>query len=294
MPGIFFIISRVPSIDPSSTTIISFSTLPKETAFTLSNNFSMVLFSLKAGIIIESFMAKNIIIIPTYNEKDNIALLLEKIWKLLPDANALVVDDNSPDGTAEVVEKLKNQHPNLFLMKRAGKDGLGTAYIAAFKHVLAHYNFQTITMMDADLSHDPKYLPEMLKLSENFDLVIGSRYISGGKITKKWGISRRLLSAAGNFYLRIIFHHYPIKDWSTGYNVIKTDVLKKIKFEELNPRGYAFISSLKYRLAQAGASVKESPIFFEERNGGESKMSLFIILEGLILPWKIIFQRFFH
>lgn len=206
----------------------------------------------------------------------------------------MVVDDNSPDGTAEAVEKLKIRRPNLFLMKRAGKDGLGKAYIAAFKRILAHFDFQTITMMDADLSHNPKYLPAMLKLSENFDLVIGSRYIPESGITKKWGFSRRLLSAAGNLYLGIIFRQYPIKDWSTGYNVIRTDILKKIDFEGLNPKGYAFISSLKYRLAKAGAKIKESPIFFEERNGGESKMSFFIIWEGLILPWKIIFQKLFH
>lgn len=236
-------------------------------------------------------MAKNIIVIPTYNEKTNIALLLEKIWSLIPDTYVMVVDDNSPDGTAEVVEKLKSRHPNLLLFKRAAKDGLGKAYIAAFKNILERRDFQTITMMDADLSHDPKYLPGMLKLSENFDLIIGSRYIPGGEVTRKWGMGRRLLSAAGNLYLRIIFHRYPIKDWTTGYNVIRADILKKINFGDLNPRGYAFISSLKYRLAKAGATIKESPIFFEERNGGESKMSLFIILEGLILPWKIIFQK---
>lgn len=236
-------------------------------------------------------MAKNIIVIPTYNEKDNVSLLLKRIWGLIPNIHVMVVDDNSPDGTAEVVEKLKNQYPNLQLFKRPGKDGLGKAYIAAFKNILERRDFQTITMMDADLSHDPKYLPEMLKLSENFDLVIGSRYIPGGGVTSKWGAGRRLLSAAGNLYLRIIFHKYPIKDWTTGYNVIRASILDKINFGDLNPRGYAFISSLKYRLAKAGAAIQESPIFFEERNGGESKMSLFIILEGLILPWKIIFQK---
>ncbi|MDP3999632.1 MAG: polyprenol monophosphomannose synthase [bacterium] len=239
-------------------------------------------------------MAKNIIVIPTYNEKANISLLLEKIWGLLPDTYAMVVDDNSPDGTAEVVEKLKIRYPNLLLLKRPGKDGLGKAYIAAFRNIFANYNFTTITMMDADLSHDVKYLPEMLRLSENFGLVIGSRYILGGGVTQKWGAGRRLLSAAGNLYLKIIFHRYPIQDWTTGYNVIRVNVLKKVNFDELNPRGYAFISSLKYRLAKAGAAIKESPIFFEERNGGESKMSLFIILEGLILPWKIIFQKLFR
>lgn len=234
-------------------------------------------------------MAKNIIIIPTYNEKSNISLLLEKIFNLMPETHVMIVDDNSPDGTAEAVEKLKGKYPNLSLLKRPSKNGLGEAYISGFKKSMD--NFGTITMMDADLSHDPKYLPGMLELSENFDLVIGSRYIPKGGVTKKWGILRRLLSSAGNLYLRIIFWRYPIHDWTTGYNVIKTSALKKINFDLLSPKGYAFISSLKYYLVKNGAKMIESPIFFEERNGGESKMSFSIILEGLAMPWKILIRK---
>ena len=235
-------------------------------------------------------MKKNIIIVPTYNEKDNVPVLLKKIFNLIPDTHVMIVDDNSPDGTAETVEKLKNKYPNLSLLKRPSKNGLGEAYIAGFKKSME--NFDSITMMDADLSHDPKYLPEMLKLSENFDLVIGSRYIPDGGVTKKWGIWRRILSAGGNFYLKILFWRYSIHDWTTGYNIIKINSLKKINFELLNPKGYAFISSLKYYLAKSGAKIIESPIFFEERNGGESKMSSSIILEGIALPWKILFRKF--
>jgi len=235
-------------------------------------------------------MPKNIIIIPTYNERGNISILLQKIFSFVPDTHVLVVDDNSPDGTAEIVEKLKNKYLNLSLLKRPSKNGLGEAYIAGFKKSME--DFGAITMMDADLSHDPKYLPEMLKLSENFDLVIGSRYISGGSITRKWGVWRRILSAGGNLYLRLFFWRHPIHDWTTGYNVIKTGALKKINFNLLSPKGYAFISSLKYYLAKTGAKIKESPIFFEERNGGESKMSSSIILEGIIMPWKILLKKF--
>ncbi len=237
-------------------------------------------------------MAKNIIIIPTYNEKSNISLLLEKIFNLMPETYVMIVDDNSPDGTAETVEKLKEKYPNLLLLKRPFKNGLGEAYMAGFKESMK--NFNTITMMDADLSHDPKYLPKMLELSENFDLVIGSRYIPNGGVTKKWGIWRRFLSANGNLYLRLFFFRYPIHDWTTGYNVIKTNALEKINFHLLSPKGYAFISSLKYYLAKNKIKIKESPIFFEERNGGESKMSYFIILEGLIMPWKIIIKNLFY
>ena len=237
-------------------------------------------------------MSKNIIIIPTYNEKDNIPILLEKIFNLIPNIHVMVVDDNSPDNTGKIVENLKNKYSNLSLLKRISKNGLGEAYIAGFKKSIE--DFDTITMMDADLSHDPKYLPEMLKLSENFDLVIGSRYIPDGGVTKKWEIWRRLLSAGGNLYFRLLFCQYPIHDWTTGYNVIKTKFLKKINFGLLDPKGYAFISSLKYYLAKTGAKIKESPIFFEERNGGESKMSSSIILEGLATPWKIIIRELFQ
>ena len=237
-------------------------------------------------------MAKNIIIIPTYNEKGNIPILLKRIFNLIPDTYVMVVDDNSPDGTGNLVKNLKNKYSNLLLLERTSKGGLGGAYIAGFKKILE--NFDTITMMDADLSHDPEYLPEMLRFSQNFDLVIGSRYIPGGGITKKWGLWRRFLSTAGNLYLRLLFYKYPIHDWTTGYNVIGTKFLKKINFELLNPKGYAFISSLKYYLAKAGAKTKEFPIFFEERSGGESKMSSSIILEGITAPWKIIIREFFQ
>lgn len=239
-------------------------------------------------------MNKNIVVIPTYNERKNIAVLLEKIFSLLPDSYVMVVDDNSPDKTWEVVEILKNKYPNLSLLKRAGKEGLGKAYIAGFKKVLENPDFKTVTMMDADLSHDPKFLPEMLNLAPNYNLIIGSRYISGGGVTKKWEFWRRFLSAAGNWYLRIVFWRYPIHDWTTGYNVIKTNALRKINFDLLSSKGYAFISSLKYYLAKSGATIKESPIFFEERNGGESKITSGIILEGLAMPWKILLRELFR
>lgn len=236
-------------------------------------------------------MDKNIIVIPTYNEKGNVSILIKRIFDLLPNISVMIIDDNSPDKTWELVENLKNKYPNLSLLKRAGKEGLGKAYVAGFKKVLENPNWETVTMMDADLSHDPKYLPEMFRLSKDFDLVVGSRYIPGGGVTKKWELWRRFLSAAGNLYLKIVFWRYPIHDWTTGYNVIRASALKKINFGLLSPKGYAFISSLKYYLARSGATVKESPIFFEERNGGESKMTSSIIREGIIAPWKILIKE---
>lgn len=201
----------------------------------------------------------------------------------------MVVDDNSPDGTALVVEELQRQYSSLLLLRRKEKDGLGRAYAAGFKKVLEAGDFSVVAMMDADLSHNPKYLPAMLSLADSYDLVIGSRYINGGGITKNWGWARKILSAGGNLYLKILFRR-SVKDWTTGYNVIRTNVLRRIDLDSLFPRGYAFLSSLKYYLIEAGANFREYPIFFEERNGGESKMHFGIIYEGVIAPWKMIWR----
>lgn len=232
---------------------------------------------------------KNYIIIPTYNEKENIGFLIEKIFSLIPEIYILVVDDNSPDGTAVVVEELQKKYPNLSLLKRPVKNGLGGAYIEAFKKLLADTEVENIIMMDADFSHNPDSLPRFLKEVENYDLVIGSRYIKGGGITH-WEFWRRLLSWGGNFYIRILLGG-KIHDWSSGFNCIRMSLLKKIDLDKIEFVGYAFLSSLKYFLVKAGARVKEIPIIFEERRGGKSKMSGNIIREGLLAPWKILFTK---
>lgn len=238
-------------------------------------------------------MPQHIIIIPTYNEKENIIPLLQMIFATIPEVHVLIVDDNSPDGTANAVENLIAQYPNrLKLLRRAGKNGLGRAYVDGFKKILTTGNeFSTITMMDGDLSHNPKHLPEMMRLAGQYDFVVGSRYIPNGGITDTWGWHRRLLSWGGNFYLRFLFR-YPLYDWTTGYNTIRIDMLRKINFNLLNPHGYAFISSLKYHLLEAGATFQETPIFFEERIHGVSKMSFAIILEGVFAPWRILLRKY--
>ena len=141
---------------------------------------------------------KNFIILPTYNERKNIGILVDEIFSLIPEINILVVDDNSPDGTAAAVEELMAKYPNLSLLKRPGKDGLGGAYIAGFKKLLSDPEIKNIFMMDADFSHHPRYLPALLAEKENYGLVIGSRYIAGGGIAK-WELWRKILSAGGNF-----------------------------------------------------------------------------------------------
>lgn len=232
---------------------------------------------------------KNFIIIPTYNEKENIGPLADKAFSLLPDINILVVDDNSPDGTAKAVSDLMPRYPSLMLLNRPKKEGLGGAYIAAFKKLLADQEVENIVMMDADFSHSPKYLPRMLEEMKNYDLVIGSRYIKGGGITH-WELWRRLLSRGGNFYVRMLLG-CRVRDWSSGFNCIRGSVLRKVDLDKIEFSGYAFISGLKYFLIKAGAHVKEIPIIFEERRGGKSKMSGNIIREGLIAPWKLLIKK---
>ena len=228
---------------------------------------------------------KKVIILPTYNERENIGPLVEQIFYLLSEINILVVDDNSPDGTTDLVEELKVKYPNLSLLKRPVKNGLGGAYIEGFKKLLIDREVDKIIMMDADFSHNPKYLPQMLREAENHDLVIGSRYIKGGGIAK-WELWRKILSATGNFYVRTLLGRH-IHDWTGGFNCLKADYLRKVDFNKIDLSGYAFIMGLKYFLVKAGANVREIPITFEARRGGESKLSHHIISEGIIAPWKI-------
>ncbi len=231
----------------------------------------------------------NYIILPTYNEKENIGPLIKIIFSLLPEINILVVDDNSPDGTAVAVEELQKKYPNLSLLKRPVKNGLGGAYIEGFKRLLVDPDIKNIVMMDADFSHNPKYLPQMIAEAENYGLVIGSRYIKGGGIAK-WELWRRILSAGGNFYVRILLRRR-VHDWTGGFNCIQANYLRKVNLDKIDLSGYAFIMGFKYFLIRAGASAKEIPIVFEARRGGESKLSHHIISEGIIAPWKIILKN---
>ncbi len=232
---------------------------------------------------------KNFIVIPTYNEKENISPLVKEIFLLLPDINIIVVDDNSPDGTAATVEDLMTEYANLSILKRPEKNGLGRAYIDGFKKLLVRDDIENVITMDSDFSHNPEYLPQMLEEIKNYDLVIGSRYIKGGGITN-WESWRRFLSKGGNFYVRMLLGR-KIYDWSSGFNCIRMSALKKINLDKIKFYGYAFLSCLKYFLMKTGARIKEIPIIFEERRGGKSKMSGNIIREGLMAPWKLLFTK---
>lgn len=233
--------------------------------------------------------SKIIVILPTYNEKENIEKMVVGIFKMFPEISVMVVDDNSPDGTAKIVELLGNGYRNLFLMRRPRKEGLGRAYIDAFKKVLADGKMDKIIMMDADFSHSPFYFPKMIKESETFDIVVGSRYVYGGN-TVGWELWRRFLSRMGNFYARVVTG-VPIKDLTGGFNLIGCSALRRIDFDCFDASGYAFQIELKNFLYQSGATFKEIPIIFKNRVGGESKISNHIIKEGIIAPWKMRLKK---
>lgn len=230
---------------------------------------------------------KYTVITPTYNEAANIGLLVSELSKHAPDSSILVVDDNSPDGTADVVRELQQQHPNLSLFLREKKEGLGKAYISAFKRVIDQAD--AVIMMDADLSHHPEYLPKLMRAAEHADVVVGSRYIPGGA-TQGWELWRRVLSRCGNWYARTVTG-LPVHDCTAGFMLVKTDFLRKIDFSRFDLSGYAFLIELKYLLWKAGARMSQIPIVFRNRMGGESKISSHIINEGILAPWKIRFRK---
>lgn len=227
----------------------------------------------------------DVVVVPTYNEKDNIKNLVLAIFKVAPEIHILVVDDNSPDKTAAVVKSLQSEYPNLSLLERPRKEGLGRAYLDAFRLILKNNSAERVIMMDADFSHDPRYLPELLEAAKDFDVVMGSRYVWGGG-TVGWEFWRRFLSKFGNVYSRLVTG-MPVFDCTGGFNLVKTDFLRKIDLSSVAMSGYAFQIELKYLLWRAGARFKEVPIIFKNRLSGESKISSHIIREGVLAPWKI-------
>lgn len=225
---------------------------------------------------------KKVIIIATYNEKDNIEKMLSDVFAAVPDTHILVIDDNSPDKTYEIVEDLAaNKYPNqLFLMKRAGKLGLGTAYVAGFNWGLDR-DYAIIGHMDADFSHNPKYLPEMLENLKKYDLVLGSRYVDGGGVVN-WSWKRKLISRGGSLYAKIILG-LPFYDLTGGFKCFRREVLESIDVNALKSTGYAFQIETTYKTYLNGFKIKEIPIIFEDRILGQSKMSGNIFKEAMLM-----------
>jgi len=233
---------------------------------------------------------KNIcFVIPTYNEKENIDKLVTKIFEIIPSAKILIVDDNSPDGTGDVVKKLQTKYSGLFLLTRQVKDGLGNAYKAGLKKALADFvECEAIFMMDADLSHHPDDIPAMLEASDKFDLVIGSAHLLSDGMSE-YPFKRALLSRWANFYCRTIFG-YRMRDWTNAFMAISASALKKINFDKLQAKEFAFLFSLRYLLLKNGSTFKEIPTIIRVRNAGVSKMAFSTILEAVIMPWEIRFK----
>lgn len=220
--------------------------------------------------------SKAIVVIPTYNEAENIAPFIARVLDSAR-ASILVVDDASPDGTAAIVRGLQASYPHIHLLERSGKQGLATAYIAGFGWALER-GFETIVQMDADFSHNPIYLPKMLAALENADVVTGTRYAPGGS-TEGWGWLRTVISRGGNFYARTALGAKH-SDLTGGFNLWRANVLKKIQYQTIRSRGYAFQVELKYRTMCCGFRIQEFPIHFENRRLGKSKMSGSIVWEA--------------
>lgn len=220
---------------------------------------------------------RTLIIIPTYNELDNLPPLLKEIFSYAPTSDILIVDDNSPDGTGALADAMSMENPQIHVLHRAGKLGLGTAYIAGFHYALAH-NYDAAFEMDADFSHDPRYLPDFLEKIEQADLVIGSRYIPGGN-TPNWSLLRRLISGCGNLFARTVLR-MPIRDCTAGFRCYRRTVLERIGLDTIQSQGYGFQVEMGYRALKYGFTIVETPIVFVDRRVGKSKMSRKIVFEA--------------
>lgn len=224
------------------------------------------------------------VVVPTYNEADNIQQLIRQILAD-PRCRVLVVDDASPDGTGALVAELARSEPRVGLLERPGKLGLGTAYIAGFRRALAE-GAEYIFEMDADFSHDPRYIPALRAAAEGgADLVIGSRYVPGGGTTD-WGLLRRIISRGGNLYAGLILA-LPVADATGGFRCYRRRVLEQLDLDAIRSNGYAFQIEMAYRTYRAGFRIVEVPIIFPDRRVGQSKMSRRIVIEALINVWKL-------
>jgi len=235
-------------------------------------------------------MEKILVILPTYNEKDNIRKIIAEILKKGNNIEVLVIDDNSPDGTGDIVGKIIKNNSRVHLLTRPGKLGLGTAYVEGFKYALSH-DYELIFEMDADFSHDPKEIPRFLEEIKDSDVVVGSRYISGVNVVN-WPMSRLLLSWLANLYTRIVTG-MPLKDATSGFKCIRRKVLEDINLEHIQSDGYSFQIEIHYRVWRKGFKIKEIPIIFIDRRIGVSKMNTGIINEAALLVWKLRFMRIF-
>ncbi|WP_410789102.1 polyprenol monophosphomannose synthase [Kribbella sp. C-35] len=238
-------------------------------------------------------LAKIVVVVPTYNERDNLPVLAGLLSDLnLPGLELLVVDDNSPDGTGDVADELAKESPEkVGVLHRTAKDGLGRAYVAGITRALDE-GADIVIQMDADLSHPASVVPTMVETLRTTDagVVIGSRYVPGGSAAAEWGWHRRALSAFANFYVNAILRLH-VKDATAGFKAWKADTLRWIDVSSIESNGYSFQVEMNYRTVKRGLKIAEVPIHFEERTEGVSKMSLKVQLESALMPWKLLFGR---
>ena len=225
-----------------------------------------------------------LVCLPTYDERDNLEPITRAILAATPEVDVLVIDDSSPDGTGELADRLAATEPRLHVLHRAAKQGLGKAYLAGFAWALQR-GYPLVLEMDADFSHNPKYLPGMLQAAREADLVLGSRNVEGGG-TVNWGLGRKVLSRGGSLYARTILG-LRVRDLTGGFKCFRRQVLEAIDLSSVECSGYAFQIELTYRAVQKGFRVVEFPIIFEDRRVGQSKMSRRIVLEAVSKVWSI-------
>ncbi len=231
---------------------------------------------------------KPLVIVPTFNERENLPALVEEVLAVDPRVQMLIVDDASPDGTGQLANELARQTGRVHVLHRAGKLGLGSAYVAGFKYALTH-DYDQVVEMDADFSHRPEDLPRLLAAGAEADVVIGSRNVAGGR-TEHWSLPRRVISRGGSLYARLLLS-LPIKDCTSGFKCFSRRVLQALDLDAIASNGFGFQVEMNHLCRLAGFQFAEVPIVFPDRTAGRSKMSSRIFLEALALVWRLRFQR---
>jgi dolichol-phosphate mannosyltransferase len=226
-----------------------------------------------------------VVVIPTFNERQNIPNLIGALFGLYPDIKILVVDDHSPDGTSDAVRELQLCHANLMLLERMRNPGFAASYRDGFRQVLAEPWCEAVITMDADFSHDPSVVRHLLDKLGDHDVAVGSRYTAGGSV-KRWNLRRRVLSRCANLYLTVVLG-LPLRDMTSGFTCMSRQALARVPVQNTASEGYSFLVELKYMLKRAGSRIVEHPISFDERREGQSKMSAGKIWEAIWMPWRI-------
>ncbi len=229
-------------------------------------------------------MSRALVIIPTYNECDNVSTIIPEVLQQDQGVEVLVVDDNSPDGTGDIVEEMAKQNSHIHLIRREKKMGLGTAYVTGFKYAIEN-GFDFVFEMDADFSHDPAMIPKFLEMIKDYDLVLGSRYIKGVNVIN-WPMKRLLLSYYANKYTKVVTG-LPVQDATGGFKCFRIEVLKSLNLDNVHSNGYAFQIEMSFKAWKKGFRVVEMPILFVDRRVGISKMSKAIVREAVTMVWKL-------